>query len=63
MSIFNNKEDFKDRPEVYKMLTALEVAHAKQDEFSAAVLLTRLKQKNINIVAENACTEEENRLQ
>ena len=62
MQVFINKDDFKDRPEVYKMLTALEVAHAKQDEFSAAVLLTRLKQKNIDIVAENACVREESGL-
>jgi hypothetical protein len=48
---------------VYKLLTALETAHAKQDELSAAILLTRLAQHGIKLVQENACIEEENRLQ
>lgn len=62
MSIFTNKEDFKDRPEVCKLLTALDTAHAKQDAFSASVLLTRLAQHGIKL-QENACIEEENRIQ
>jgi len=62
MALFNNKDDFKDRPEVYRILTALEVAHAKQDELSASILLTRLAQYGIKLVEENTCAEEENRI-
>lgn len=52
MSIFTNKDDFADRPEILALLERLEVAHKNQDEFSAAILLTRLKQKNIKIVVD-----------
>jgi hypothetical protein len=53
--LFTNKNDFKNTSEVYRILTALEVAHAKQDGFSASILLTQLEQKNIKIIADNAC--------
>ena len=63
MSIFTNKDQFADRPEIMRILEALEVAHAKQDELSAAILLTRLSQYNIKLEAESSCVEQENRLQ
>lgn len=70
MSIFKNKEDFKDRPKVYDILTALEKAHARQDELACAILLTKLKNENITLKheeifadAENACTENESTIQ
>ena len=53
MELFNNKADFADRPEVLKLLTGLEEAHKAQDDLKSAVLLTRLKQLNITVKAED----------
>lgn len=63
MSIFTNKQNFADRPEIMRILEALEVAHAKQDELSASILLTRLSQYNIKLEAESSCNKVENALQ
>jgi hypothetical protein len=52
MSIFKNKEQFEDDFEIYSILTKLEKAHKEQDELAAAILLTKLKQKNIKIVVD-----------
>jgi hypothetical protein len=52
MKLFTNKEDFADRPEIYDILTRLETAHKNQDDLAAAILLTKLKQKNIKLVVE-----------
>ena len=55
MSKFNNKEDFKDRPEIYSLLTELEVACDSTDSLKLLkihVLLDRLKQLNISFKAE-----------
>ena len=49
MTLFTNKEEFADRPEIMKLLEGLEKAHAEQDELSASFLLTRLRQLNITI--------------
>lgn len=53
MSIFKNKEKFADKTEIYNILTALEIAHEKQDALSCAILLTRLEQKNIKIIVDS----------
>lgn len=52
MSIFTNKEQFADRPEILAILDKLEVAHKNKDELAAAILLTKLKQKNIKLVVD-----------
>ena len=61
--LFKNKEDYKDNSQVYNILTALEIAHTKQDRFTASLLLTRLAHLGIKIVAENDCQEVENLVQ
>ena len=50
--MLNNKENFKDRPEIYNLLTALETAHQKQDELALSIVLTQLEQKNIKIIVD-----------
>ena len=40
MTLFTNKKDFADRPEVMKLLQGLEEAHKDQDELKASILLT-----------------------
>lgn len=52
MSIFTNKQDFEGDYEIYNILTKLEKAHKDQDELAAAILLTKLKQKNIKIIVD-----------
>lgn len=57
MTIFINKQDYNTDPVVFAMLTALEKAHKNDDEFSASILLTRLKKEHgLEISTENACT-------
>ena len=53
MSIFTNKKDFEDKPEILDILNKLEVAHKNQDELACGILLTKLKQKNIKIIDTN----------
>ena len=52
MSIFTNKKDFENRPEILDILNRLEVAHKNQDELACAILLTKLKQKKIKIIVD-----------
>lgn len=52
-----NKELYKDRPEIYFMLSQLEIAVEKGDYFSTSVLVTRLKKAGLSL--QKACTEEE----
>ena len=52
MTIFTNKDQFADRPEIMALLEKLELAHKNQDELASAILLTKLKQKNIKIVVD-----------
>ena len=49
MSVFINKDEFKDKPKIYNILIALENAHTRQDELACAILLTRLKNENITL--------------
>lgn len=53
MTLFTNKENFADRPEIMELLEKLEKAHADQDELASAVLLTKLRQLNITIKPED----------
>ena len=54
--MFTNKEDFKEKPEIYIILTALEKAHKNNDTLSAGILLKRLENFKITLVSENnAC--------
>ena len=49
MTLFSNKEEFADRPEVLKLLKGLEEAHKDQDDLKASILLTKLKQLDITV--------------
>lgn len=53
-----NKENYKDRPEVYFILSQLEVAIEKNDYFSTAVLVSRLRNFGLKI-AENTSHDEQ----
>jgi len=56
--LIGNKELYKDRPEVYFILSQLEVAIEKGDYFSTAVLVTRLRSFGLK-VEENTSHEEQ----
>ena len=62
MSIFTNKQDFEDKPEILDILNKLEVAHKNQDELACGILLTKLKQKNIKIVVDKTQEKWDNKL-
>lgn len=51
MSIFVNKKEFSEKKEILDILEKLEIAHKNKDELMAAILLTKLAQKNIKIEA------------
>lgn len=54
MSIFTNKSEFENRPEILALLEKLEKAHKDQDELASMVLLHKLKaEHNITVKAED----------
>lgn len=48
--MIDNKEQFKDRENVYLILTALENALKTKDEFAVTVLISRLQQLKLKVV-------------
>jgi hypothetical protein len=50
-----NKDNYKDRPELYLILVSLEKAIENNDDFSIACLLTRLEALKLKI----ACADDE----
>lgn len=53
MEKIKNKEEFKEKVEIYNILIKIERAIENKDELSLSVLLTILKNKNIKIIQEN----------
>ena len=45
--MLKNKEDFKDREIIYKLLCGMEQAMRERDAFAISVYLTKLKHHNI----------------
>lgn len=62
MSIFKNKEQFENQPEIIDILNRLEKAHKEQDELACAILLTKLNQKNIKIIIDKETEKWDNKL-
>lgn len=55
MSKLSNKDDFKDKPEVYSLLTELEAACYSSDllaQVKVQVLINKLKKHNISFKAQ-----------
>lgn len=48
--MITNKEQFKDRENIYLILDSLERAIESSDDFSVMVLITRLERFNLKIV-------------
>jgi hypothetical protein len=59
--VITNKEKFMANKEISFMLDQLQIAIEKDDYFSTAVLITRLK--NLGYKIEKDCTEEDNAVQ
>lgn len=53
MEKIKNKEEFKEKVEIYNILIKIERAIENKDDLSLSVLLTMLKNKNIEIIQEN----------
>jgi len=53
MEKIKNKEEFKEKVEIYNILIKIERAIENKDDLSLSVLLTILKNKNIEIIQEN----------
>lgn len=45
--MIENKEKYRDNKEIYFMLQQLEIALKNKDDFSASILLKRLKNQNL----------------
>ena len=47
--MIENKDEYKDNQEVYKMLSGLEKAIADNDELKMAILITQLREHKLSL--------------